>query len=104
MFLMLFKNRSTSSAGCPEKLGRSSKRAFQAFANNVWSAVILGFVSIVVAVVMKLGCEAERGIRRECNSVRTVCGMRSLLFFLTFDRVPEAVANASWMSVVWIMC
>ena len=36
---MLFKNRSTSSDGCPEKLIKSSNLAFRARANNAGSAI-----------------------------------------------------------------
>lgn len=47
-FLILFRKRSTSSDGCPEKFGRSSNRAFLAFANRVGSVICCVFVSLVV--------------------------------------------------------
>ena len=50
-------------------------------------------------IVMRFKCEVERGIRREGKVVRIVCGSRSLLFFLTFDRVPEAVLDELRMNV-----
>ena len=51
MFLILLRNLSTSSEGCPEKFGKSLNRAFRALASNVGSAIFSILISLLRSVV-----------------------------------------------------
>jgi hypothetical protein len=89
---MLFKKHSTSSEGCPEKFGRSSKRALRAFVNNVVSAIEIIFaIEIVFEVNGKFGIEVERDNVRGEKFVMIEYGSNFVLFFLTCALVPVAV-------------
>jgi hypothetical protein len=77
---MLFKNRSTSSDGCPEKQIRSSNRAFRARANIAGSA-IGGIENLNEKVEVKSGHEHERDLRDD-EWVMRACGNNLFLFFL----------------------
>ena len=83
---MLFKKRSTSSEGCPEKFGRSSNRALRAFANSVESAI-----GLVFEIGVRFGKEVERDNLRDEEFVMITCESNSTLFFLSWALVPVAV-------------
>jgi hypothetical protein len=86
IFLILFKNRSTSSEGCPEKLGKSSNRALRAFVNKVESAM-----EAINDVVSNFGFLRVRVCNLSNESVIRLCESNGFLSFLTADLVPEAV-------------
>ena len=62
MFFILFKKRSTSSDGCPEKLIKSSNRAFRARA-KIDVSVIIENVNSNVDVEVDLVRECVRRLR-----------------------------------------
>jgi len=82
---MLVKNRSTSSAGCPEKLIKSSNCAFRARA-NIDESAISSVVDIGVDFVRE--CILDF---RDASSLITLYGINLALRFVIVDLAPVAV-------------